>query len=662
MPLQAPRLDDRAFEDLVIEARRRIPLYTPEWTDHNLSDPGITLIELFAWLIDIMLYRINRVPEKHYIKFMELLGMVLREPEAAYTESTFWLTAPQPVDITLPIGTEVATTRTETEQAIVFATSQPFKIYVPTLTAVLSSRPAQRSGESRSFMSQNMRRVTVGFEGFPAFANPPQVGDAMYFGFGENLSRHILGLDLDVDIAAGAGVDPTQPPYVWEVLSSVDPVAWTACELDVDNTKALNQPGVLSLHLPRMVQGRIADQTAYWLRVRLIDPPLSVPKYRSSPVIKRVNVGSWGITVDVSHNQRITGEVIGRSDGTPGQRFTLNHMPILKREPDERLMVVINNNTEEFWEEVPDFGDSSPDSRHYVIDSGTGELRFGPALPQRDGSVKRYGAIPPQNSALVFTRYRTGGGTMGNVKPRMLNILKTSLPYVSRVTNRREAIGGLDSENLEDAKMRVPAHLRTLQRAVTAADYEYLAMQAAPGVVQRVHALQPPTVATGEVKVLVVPRVNELDGYIPPSALALPDEVRDAIRRYLDDRRLISTRLDVLPPAYFWVSTRIRLRNTRLSDPESVKLRAERQLYDYLNPINGGPDHKGWPFGRSLYVADIINALRNVSGIEVVHAVDLIPINWDNNGKPVAGEITNEIKLVAHGTIASYRHTIELEE
>lgn len=661
MPFQTPRLDDRTFDDLVLEARRRIPLYTPEWTDHNLSDPGITLIELFSWLIDIMLYRLNRVPDKHYIKFMELIGMVLREPEAAHSDETFWLSAPQPVDITIPLGTQVGTLRTENEQAIVFSTSEQFTIHVPTLNAVLSSRPAQRAGESRTFQLQNLRRVQAGFEGFPAFANPPQVGDAMYFGFNEDLSRHILGLDLDVDIAAGAGVDPTQPPYVWEVLSNVDPVEWTATELDVDKTKALNEPGVLSLHLPRMVQGRISDQTAYWLRVRLIDPPASVPKYRNSPVIKRVNVGSWGCTVNISHSERVLDEIIGRSDGTPGQRFNLAHTPVLPREEGEQLMVRLSNTEEELWSEVPDFGNSSPDDKHYALDSASGEVRFGPALPQRDGSVKRYGGIPRQNALLVFTRYRHGGGTNGNVKPRMLGVLKTSLPYIDRVTNRREAIGGLNAEDIEDAKIRVPAHLRTLQRAVTAADYEYLAQQAAPGMVQRVHALQPPTVATGEVKVLVVPRVNDLNGYIPPAALALPDDVREAIRAYLDERRLISTRLDVLPPAYFWVSTKVILGVGRFANAESVKIRAETRLYQYLNPITGGPDGKGWPFGRHLYATDIISALRDVSGIEVIHEVKLLPITWDPQGKAVSGEATEEIKLVAHGVVASYRHTIEQE-
>ncbi len=659
MPLEAPRLDDRSFEDLVREARRRIPLYTPEWTDHNLSDPGITLIELFSWLIDIMLYRLNRVPERHYIKFMELIGMRLREPEPSRTEETFWLSAPQPTDITIPHGTEVSTTRTETEPAITFSTSEAFTIYVPSLNAILSSRPAQRAGESRTFTVQNLRRLEAGFDGFSAFANPPQVGDAMYFGFNEDLGRHILGLNVEVDIAAGAGVDPTQPPYIWEVLSKVEPIEWTAAELDVDKTKALNQPGVLSLHLPRMVQGRINDQVAYWLRVRLIDPPPGVPKYRNSPVIRRVNVGSWGCTMDATHSALVNGEVVGRSDGTPGQRFNLANTPVLPRLGGERVLVRITNDLEELWTEVPDFGSSSPDDKHYALDSATGEIRFGPALPQRDGSVNRYGAIPRQNAMIVMLRYRYGGGIQGNVQTHMLNILKTSLPYVDRVSNRHEAIGGLNAEDIEDAKLRVPGHLRTLGRAVTASDFEYLAKQAASGFIHRVYALQPPTVNTGEVKVLVVPRINNMNGYISPEELALPDDVRDNIRAYLDERRLISTRLDVLQPAYFWISTRVRLRISQFANADAVKTRVEARLYQYLNPITGGPEGTGWPFGRNLYMSDVITALQGLTGIEVVHSVELFPVSWDGQGKAVVGEATQEIKLVAHGVIASYRHDIK---
>ncbi len=87
MALVVPKLDNRTFQDIVDEAKKRIPHYCKEWTDHNVSDPGVTLIELFAWMTDIMLYRLNRVPDLHYIKFMEMLGITLREAVPAQARS-----------------------------------------------------------------------------------------------------------------------------------------------------------------------------------------------------------------------------------------------------------------------------------------------------------------------------------------------------------------------------------------------------------------------------------------------------------------------------------------------------------------------------------------------------------------------------------------------
>ncbi len=89
--IPAPKLDDRAFEDIVNEAIRLIPRYCPEWTNHNPSDPGITLIELAAWMTDVILYRLNRVPEKNYVAFLNLLGIKLKPPQAARALLSFTL-------------------------------------------------------------------------------------------------------------------------------------------------------------------------------------------------------------------------------------------------------------------------------------------------------------------------------------------------------------------------------------------------------------------------------------------------------------------------------------------------------------------------------------------------------------------------------------------
>src|SRR5262249_38037633 len=78
MHLPVPNLDDRKFQDLVDEAKRNIPRFSPCWTDHNVSDPGITLIELFAWMTEQYLFRLNQVPDRNFVTFLDLIGVRLQ--------------------------------------------------------------------------------------------------------------------------------------------------------------------------------------------------------------------------------------------------------------------------------------------------------------------------------------------------------------------------------------------------------------------------------------------------------------------------------------------------------------------------------------------------------------------------------------------------------
>src|SRR5262249_61759965 len=110
------QLADRNFERLVTEARRRIRGYPPEWTALNVSDPGIAVVQLFAWLEEMILWRLNRVPEKTYIEFLKLIGIEPEPPTPAKTELTFYLATSdqrsseaEPLVVTIPQGTQVAT-------------------------------------------------------------------------------------------------------------------------------------------------------------------------------------------------------------------------------------------------------------------------------------------------------------------------------------------------------------------------------------------------------------------------------------------------------------------------------------------------------------------------------------------------------------------------
>src|SRR3954452_15633616 len=147
MALQQIVLDDRNFHELVNEARLRIHRTCPEWTEHNVSDPGITLIELFAWMTEMLVYRINRVPDKLHVALLELLGIGLAPPSAATADLRFRLSAPPQEPITIPAGdTQVGTLRTASEESIIFQTVEPMTIIPIAPTAYVVERGAARNG------------------------------------------------------------------------------------------------------------------------------------------------------------------------------------------------------------------------------------------------------------------------------------------------------------------------------------------------------------------------------------------------------------------------------------------------------------------------------------------------------------------------------------
>jgi predicted phage baseplate assembly protein len=665
MTLPAPRLDDRRFQDLVDEAKKRIPHYCKEWTDHNVSDPGVTLIELFAWMTEVLLFRANQIPDLHYIKFMEMMGIRLREPVPAQAKATFWLSAPQPNPVLIPQGTEVASTQTETEPSIIFTTDDDFRILPPKLNAVIS-RVATRDVQRKQYRDHNLRRLEAGFEGFEIFSPVPQVDDALYFGFENDLSHHILGFEMDCDPAGGAGIDPTIPPYIWEASSPDKDVRWEPCPVELDTTKGMNGAGRIQILLPRIGKYAVNNQSSFWVRVRIKDISAAEERdgmrpYQVSPRLRQITLASWGGTIGATHAQVIHDEFVGRSDGSPGQHFQLQLTPILARQPDERLVVQVESELPQRWQEVPDFARSQAGDRHYTLDGVTGELRFGPAVRQPDGTMKLYGAVPPRGANLIFSKYRYGGGQEGNVQAGILNTLKTAIPYIARVTNRTPAWGGLDAESLESAMMRAPALLRSRDRAVTEADFEFLAREALPASIGRVKCLQPrPSdagrVAPGQVYVLVVPRVLHPDGYIEPRDLELNQKDMALLSQYLDERRLLTTRLDIRAPAYRYVAARVRLRASPDVEQPVVETEVLNRLYRFLNPLTGGPDGSGWPFGRDLFVSDIYQSLQGTPHVQFIRSVDMFAAS---PGGQAEGNSVETLEVVAHGVIASALHQVE---
>ncbi len=653
MALPVPNLDDRTFQDLVDEAKRLIPRYCPEWTDHNVSDPGITLIELFAWMVETLLYRLNQVPDLHYIKLMELIGLKLHEPTSALVPVTFWLSAPQKADMIIPQNTEVATERREGQGAVVFATNDDFFVRVPSLEACLSGKD-----DDAGDLTDQMPDLQASARGFYPFLNePPQVGDTLYLGFAQDLSQHVLALDVTCEVAGGAGVDPDRPPWMWEGWNGQ---AWVEAPLEFDETGGFNVSGRLRLFLPNLDEKRIDGKPAYWLRCRLEEPG-DRPAYSRSPSLITIVPHSMGGTIVATHSVKVTNEVVGRSDGAPGQVFQLRHSPVLRRQAGETLQALNDSDQWVDWQEVADFAESGPDDLHYTLDSVTGEIRFGPSLRQPTGEMSVFGAVPPRGKMIRIPQYHYGGGISGNVQIGKLRVLKSSVPYVARVLNRFPAMGGTDSESIEMAKMRAPSIIRARNRAVTAEDYELLAKEAAREVA-RVRCIQPAgregDPSPGTVYLLVVPHVETGGQEINPDDLKLPTELKKVILDYLDERRLLTVRLEIREPEYLVVSVEAKVKAAGHLTPERVQTRVVDRLYGFLNPFTGGDKGAGWPFGRDLFISDIYACVQQVPGVAYVEEVKLFEVVRSGKAK-ARKQPTERVALPANSLLCSYGHQVD---
>jgi len=679
--LPKPNLDDRDYEDLVKECILRIPRYCPDWTNYNPSDPGITLVELFAWLTDQMLARFNQVPRRNYITFLELLGIRLQPPKPATTEITFYLVGDLPDAYTITTGTEVATGRTATQSAIVFTTDHPLIIGQPTIQHFLTGDTAPTTPQVlrdrfTNFWSAQEEGNWSGPE-LSLFSDSPQPDNCFYLVFDpdEPLDGNVLSIRIKGQEATPTGINPKAPPRRWEAWNGSEwqPVLLQESDDETQGFSFSNlaqkggnplQGADVTLHLP--IHFPPAHFTAYrgrWLRCVCTEPGSNQPAYNRSPRMIGITARAIGGTVTATQCEIIEDEVLGESNGDPGQFFQLQGAPVLERQEDEYLIVTPPGGIPQRWQEVKDFSESGESDRHYIIDSLTGTLQLGPLVReasqlkeamelranlQTDVSREmmlsasdlqnQYGSIPPKGAKLQMSRYRTGGGSGGNVQAGTLEILKTAVPYVASVINHQPAKNGAEAETLEQAAIRVPQMLRTRNRAVTPEDFEELAIRGGAGAVARAHCLPVTSGKGGTVQVLIVPQVMTDDRIavegIHPNQFTLTDDLEQKVLAYLDERRLLGVQVLCAIPDYTGVAIQAEVAlKPEYNNPVAQQTLRQQMLvalYSFFNPITGGVDGKGWPLGQSVYLSDAITVLQQFDAIRYIGTLQLFELQRQN--------------------------------
>jgi predicted phage baseplate assembly protein len=638
MSLPVPQLDDRQYQDLLAQALGRIPQLSREWTDHNVHDPGVTFLELFAWLAELQIYYLDRIPAAHQVKFLRMLGFAPGPALPAQASLTFALKGP-PGRLTVPPQTQVTAILRDTETKIIFETDRAVQVSAISLARIISS---DQTG-LRDYSDANAQEGNF----FHAFGEAAEPGSALY-----------LGLDCPLwslpELIPGAPAEPLQltvrlnlydrdlPPFgshgqpyrgsqnpdgAWPMGEGQEfvkffpaaTVAWQYwngsdwLETSPDGTTLLAQDGTAALSwsgdLVFNVPPDLARQTIppfkknlCWLRGLVLEGGYEIP-----PRLESLQCHAVAATEAVT----VAGENLGSSTGLPGQVFQCQQAPILAGS----LEVVVEKPQGgwKLWQEVPDLDASGPDDEHYVVNLEEGTVQFGDGLN---------GGIPPRGANNVQARhYRCGGGTAGNLSAGTFSLhLEQPLEGLVMVTTGQSA-GGAEAETLPDTWLRALLDLRTPYQAVTSADFEFLARQT-PGLrVARAKALpllEPPdfTPRQGLMTVVVAPFS------FSPQPLPSQGFCR-TVCEHLNLHRLITTEIRVIPPDYVRVSVDATVLLKPGVSPVAVRERIEAGLRNFLNPLSGGPSRAGWEFGRSVYNSEIFQAIATVPEVDGVLRVDL---------------------------------------
>ncbi len=264
------------------------------------------------------------------------------------------------------------------------------------------------------------------------------------------------------------------------------------------------------------------------------------------------------------------------------------------------------------WQERPNLFFSEPGDRHYVIERSRGRIGFGD---------NRHGRIPPVGPDCIMARYyRAGGGLQSNVGANAINQILAGV-LAKGVTNPRAAEGGADGELATAVLDRGPLLIRNRRQALSIDDYEAIAREASPAVA--VARALPATHSTGRfapgwVKLVIMP--HSQDPKPQPSF-----QLRRMVHNFVAARMpaSIAGQLDVVGPDYLEVGVVAVVAPENIERAGPVQQDVTARLQNFLNPLSGGPDGKGWPFGRDVYLSDVAAIVEAIAGVDYIATLEL---------------------------------------
>jgi hypothetical protein len=642
MPIETPQIDSRTYEDLRRELLARIPAHNPEWTQRDPSDPGITLLELFAFLSESLIYRMNRIPERNRSAFLRLLGIPLHPGTPA--RGLVALTAKVSTTVAVPTGAQVS------------AGKLPFRIdrglvVAPVEAMVLrkARAPASAQAEVASLYAAKLAGsaptpyITTAMDpntGLVLGATPDALGaiDGTVWvallapqrrdpaAIHAAIAGQVLSLGLapaptrDGRVLAPKGVQPETVAPTLEIAVPTSTgwrtVARDGSGLTAPTTLEIPLPGAADLPRwtdpdpafpgvgdvpPPLPDDATTARLITWLRLRLD---------RGALTLRWVGVNAASIT----QGDAVRGEAVGTGTGETDQRYPLARRPVVAG----TIRVSVDGTP---WIATDDL-DAAPregatGSQVFGFDPEAGELRFGDGMR----------GARPKRGAKISASYDANAGSAGNLAPGTLK--RIDVPNLD-VTQPVETWGGTAAETVDDGSRQIARSLQHRDRLVTADDFSALAART-PGVsIARVDVLPAyhpafgsvsPGDAPGAVTLVVVPAAA------PPGQPPTPDDATlDAVCAWLEPRRLVTTEIVLRGPTWKYLDISVGL-DVRSVGPAGslaeVTTNVRQAIIDFLSPLPHADGAPGWALGRAVRKAELLVAAARVPGVVAIDGVRL---------------------------------------
>ena len=646
MPLTVPTLDTRRFQDLQAEARARIPVHNPEWTNYSESDPGMTLLDISVFMTETLLYVANRYPENNRHAFLSLLGIPLQPATSARGLVAFandrgpLQVVPLNNDVEVragqvPFRTERGLDVLPLEAQIYYKQALPdpdgrlTKYYQQLYASYLSSVPQAQPNlyQTVPFLPTAINAIDLGTDTIDnslwvallvrsSDASDPQSIDVVRQAIaGRTLSLGIVPLlaDASRQLTPGSQVDPQNNALLlYQIPNSQSSSTSPTYRALISNplTDVLAEPGVVELTLPG------ADELTTWSNL----DPLTAGTGNLPPALQDTSIEQRLVTwlritstasvqaqllwaginaTTITQSAPVFNEQLPPGTGEPDQAVTLAKTPIV---PSSVSIYVTLNGTTEQWQEIDDLLKAGPEVptidprlppsapqapnpnvKVFTVDPEAGLVSFG------DGT---HGARPPFG-AIMRANYKYGVGSAGNVGAGTINSGPT-LPGGMKVNNPIRTWGGADAETVSDGEKQIARYLQHRDRLVSATDFQTITLRT-PGVdigrVEVLPAFNPALVqnepgdAPGAVTLMVIPSNDP----VHPDAPGPDNLFLDTICSYLDQRRLVTTEVFVSGPIYkpVWVSLGIQA--VPGMSPAQVQQDVKQAVTQFLSPLPSTP-------------------------------------------------------------------------